>query len=172
MPTATREVRHLAQFDPDFTFGPFYIPGRPRAKGSQIRKGRFLGERDTVLQWMAIASAHLILERRRRESLGMSYSFPYAGNLRLDAVFIFDRPKVTPLTSPTAKNSYGDLDKLLRAVCDALAPGTFVYGHQTVAKAAVIADDSLITSISARKAFCEEMGEGWQQGAYIRLDAV
>ena len=157
--------------DPSWTFGPFHIPGRPRAKGSQIRKGRFLGERDTVLEWMAISSAWLVQERRRRELDG-ERCFPYEGTIRLDAVFIFDRPKSTPLTSPTAKNSYGDLDKLLRSICDALAPGTFVYNNQTVSKAAVIADDSLITAIEASKCFHEEAPPGYEQGAYIRLDAV
>src|SRR3982751_865662 len=109
---------------PCWDFGRLHIPGKPRAKGSQERKGKFLGERDIVMEWVATVSAYAIQERRRREAAG-DKSFPYEGTVCLEAVFVYERPKVSPLTKPTAKNNYGDLDKLLRSIGDALSPGKF-----------------------------------------------
>ncbi len=149
-----------------------HVPGKPRAKGSQERKGKFLGERDIVMEWVAKVSAYAIQERRRREAAGDKL-FPFTGNLRLETVFIYERPKVTSLTKPTAKNNYGDLDKLLRSIGDALSPGEFWLHRQKVAKSAVIADDSLIVEIGARKAFAPELGNPYATpGAYIRLNSV
>jgi Holliday junction resolvase RusA-like endonuclease len=160
-----------AYIGPDWWEFYIHVPGKPRAKGSQERKGKFLGERDIVMEWVAIVSAYAIQERRRREAQG-DKSFPYEGNLKLAASFVYERPKVSALTKPTAKNNYGDLDKLLRSIGDALSPGEFWLHRQKVAKSAVIADDSLITEITARKAFVGETGVGQSPGAYIRLISV
>ena len=149
-----------------------FVPGKPRAKGSQERKGKFLGERDIVMEWVATVAAYAMEERNRRRA-NCGDRFPYEGNLRLEAMFVYERPKVSALTKPTAKNNYGDLDKLLRSIGDALSPGEFWLHRQKVAKAAVIADDSLIVEIEARKAFREELGGIMPpQGAAIRLRSV
>ena len=148
-----------------------FVPGKPRAKGSQERKGKFLGERDTVMEWVATVSAYAIKERSRRICAG-DKSFPYAGNLKLRCVFVYDRPKKTALTAPTAKNNYGDLDKLIRSIGDALSPGEFWLHREVVAKAAVIADDSLITEIYAYKRFREIADGDLPAGAYIWLNSV
>lgn len=155
--------------DPDWTF-ELFVPGQPRAKGSQIRKGPFLGERDIVMRWVATVSAYAIQERSRRIAKG-DRSFPYAGNTQLRCVFIYDRPKTSSLTAPTAKNNYGDLDKLLRSIGDALSPGEFWLNREQVAKAAVIADDSLITEIIATKRF-RDTRDDLPAGAYIWLSSV
>ena len=167
--------------DPAFTFS-CYIPGRPLSKGSPQPKTRRRGNvsrtivADTpkTLRWMAEIAAYAVQERRRLEARG-ERSFPYEAPLHLKALFVYPRPLTGSLvTGPpvvcSGPNAVGDLDKLVRAVGDALPPGEIYLEdlRMRVAKAAVIKDDSKITRISAQKAFSDEV-DGLAPGCYLEL---
>ena len=167
--------------NPDWQFA-VYIPGRCRAKGSQEkeywRRGNKtvinLVERPNVQQWVAICAAYAIQERRRLEAQG-DRSFPYEERLKLWSLFVYDRPKSSSTPSPTPAKVYGDIEKLVRSVADALCPGEFYWKQPTgkmikVAKAAVIADDSLITRLGEpAKVFRDETVQNLPAGAYLLL---
>jgi hypothetical protein len=157
--------------DPAWTFD-IYIPGKSLPKGSQVRKGRFLGDPDHILEWVAICAAHAIKERNIRRASGDT-SFPYEERVKLWPLFVFDRPKRGTTDSPTSSNKYGDLDKLIRSVGDALAPGQFYLKSRSgyVSKAAVMADDSLITRMGEpAKVFSDETIQHLPAGAYLHLE--
>lgn len=157
-----------------------HIPGWPRAKGSQEtryyrKNGRTVAqlvEKDIVLRWVATASAYAMQERMKRQAHG-DRTFPYEGPVKLTCTFVYERPATQPTGPPITKSgvyAVGDLDKLLRAVGDALAQGTFTLNREKIAKAGVLYDDCLITQIVARKAFCDEVG--MLAGAHLILRNV
>lgn len=70
---------------------------------------------------------------------------PLHGYLILTARFFFDRPKSAPTRRfPSTKKDSGDVDKLVRAICDSLT------------KAGVIQDDALVVELHAHKLFCDD----------------
>jgi hypothetical protein len=156
------------RLDPSFTFTCF-VPGKPMAKGStetgfMKRNGRTVQvkvDREPVRDWVAAVAAAAILERQLPRAKGDD-PFPYEGPVTLKALFVFPRPPSQPVGPPvTCKGLYavGDLDKLVRAIGDALPPGSVSVGKSGSRKAplaGVILDDRLITEISARKAFVDE----------------
>jgi Holliday junction resolvase RusA-like endonuclease len=162
--------------DPAFTFDCF-VPGRPMAKGSpqpKTRRGHtIMIDRPAVMQWVATVAAHAYLQRHRRENVG-DKSFPYEAPLELKALFVFPRPRSGMMTVGlpiicVGPNAVGDLDKLVRAVGDALSPGTVTIDHQKLAKAAVIEDDRLITDFGkVLKRFTDQV-PGSQPGCYLKV---
>lgn len=167
--------------DPNWQFA-IYVPGRSRSKGSQEKRYRRYGnktvvhlvEREATNQWVAKCAGFAMQERMRRQARG-DRSFPYEERMKLWSLFVYDRPKSSSTPSPTGKTVYGDLEKLIRSVADALCPGTFVCKwpdgtEEVVAKAEVIADDSLITRFGEpAKAFSDETEQNLPAGAYLLL---
>lgn len=72
---------------------------------------------------------------------------PFKGAVRVHLRFVLPRPKATPKTLPTppAVKRNGDIDKLARAVLDALT-------------GPVLVDDSLVVELNCRKRIAE-LGE-------------
>jgi hypothetical protein len=147
-------------------------------KGSTESKPLRLGNRTRwvdvdrleVREWMSQVAKCALIERQRRVARGDT-SFPYEAPMMLQAWFVFDRPRTQPVGPPITsggrttkegiKAAFGDLDKLVRAIPDALESGqisTGKDGRTKVPKAAVIKNDSLITQIVCRKAFRDEAG--------------
>lgn len=107
----------------------FEIPGKAAPKGSRtvgFRKDGSVYTREAntrVGQWMKVAKEILEGEPELRP--------PY----RLQVFFVFERPKKGKYEYPVQ----GDLDKLVRALCDSLQA------------ASVIEDDKFIITIDAEK---------------------
>jgi Holliday junction resolvase RusA-like endonuclease len=167
--------------DPDWTFTSF-IPGKPMAKGSPqpktIRRGgqpfTFMVDRPDVMAWVAKVAGIATRDRMQRQAQG-DKSFPYEAPIELRCLFVYPRPATQPTGPPiihTGKYAVGDLDKLVRAIGDALTSGAVNVRNgnerSKTAKAAVIIDDSRITKIWTRKAFSDE-GYGLEPGVYIKL---
>jgi hypothetical protein len=181
------------QTDPAWEF-TVYIPGHPMPKGSTssipIRNGnrtRWIDvDKEEVREWVGVVAVYALAERRRREARG-DRSFPYAAAMRLNVLFVFERPTNQPTGPPIiaqgrpqkdgTKPAIGDLDKLVRSIGDAL-PDDKRYpnislgprGERKQPKAQVIADDRLITEIVARKAFTDEVNG--PAGCHLTLSAV
>lgn len=126
----------------------FTALGTPRPKGSlrHIGKGRMIEQTD-VKRWMA-----LIRNAIARQG-------PYQ---RLDGVpceaslaFSFERPKSAQNRLYPHVRSTGDLDKLVRAVLDAMQPKDDWLG--------IIDDDSQVVRISASKEY------GLEPGVHVTL---
>lgn len=174
--------------DPDWTFTVF-VPGHCMPKGSPEAHTRKFGntrkiviiDKTEVRLWMAAVAAHALQVRNARVARG-ERSFPYNAPMKLWSAFIFERPRTQPegppivasggTTKEGVKAAIGDLDKLIRAIPDALIPGRISlddHGKHWAPKASVIRDDCLITRMGEPvKAFRDEAG-GVPAGAYFKL---
>lgn len=125
----------------------FFVPGRPAPQGSKRHVGRgiLIESSKEVGPWrerIALA-AHSHAERLSTGPVG----------IRLD--FVMPRPKSAPKrTTPAATKRNGDIDKLSRAVLDALS-------------SIVFADDAQVVRLEATKRIAE-IGE--TPGVSIALD--
>lgn len=162
------------------------------AKGSPqpktIRQGgrpiTFMVDRPEVMAWVAKVAGIATRDRMQRQARG-DLSFPYAAPIEIQCLFVFLRPHTQPTGPPiihAGKYAVGDLDKLVRAIGDALTFGTVNVRNgkerSKTAKAGVIVDDSLITKSTARKAFSDERGLPMtgtdlpEPGCYLKLSAA
>lgn len=124
------------------------VPGKPLPKGSlkHVGRGRLV-EQTKVKDWMKEIQAHT-LEVYRGD--GPLFDAPVSAHL----VFRFPRPLAAKNRLYPHMRSAGDLDKLVRAVLDALQP-------------TVLADDSLVVSLQASK-FYENAN--YPAGVEIRIE--
>jgi Holliday junction resolvase RusA-like endonuclease len=112
------------------------VNGTPAPKGSfKIRRGRITNDNERTKPWQELvqwAALDAMVPHR--------HLFPLRGPLAVTIVFTVPRPKSLPkrVLWPTAKR---DLDKLLRAVFDALTA------------AGVIQDDGQIVVVRASKVY-------------------
>lgn len=138
----------------------FSVVGRPIPQGSKRHVGRgILVESSNVKPWRDSIVATAI------EAAGMDWC-GYAGPVRMEVTFAFRRPKSHYRTGANAdllrngaptfpsNQANGDLDKLLRAVFDALTT------------AAVIRDDSQVVEVSAGKIY---LSPDQREGAEITV---
>ena len=129
----------------------FHVPGTPAPQGSKIRTRYGMREssqrvkpgRDVVTQCAAVAADD--------EHILGSLEPPYA----VEMWFYIARPRTTRATHPVAP-TIGDLDKLTRAVGDALT------------KSGLIVDDRFIIRLTAEKQWAGSDGPG----AVIRVSEV
>ena len=184
-PTA-EYLAQQARRDPDWSF-TCHVPGHAMPKGSPAAKAlkhgpRYIGvivEREEVNAWVAKVAGIATRDRMRLVAQG-DRSFPYEAPVELRALFVFPRPHTQPEGPPiVCQGAYavGDLDKLVRAIGDALPSGQVSAGpggRTKVPKAAVIKDDSLITSILTRKAFSDQTRrrQKLEPGVYFKLAAA
>lgn len=142
-------MRHLITVD---------VPGRPRTKGS-LKGGRTPDGRDRMVdtplskQWRATVAdavkpliADIEKVERGKTWWRLRPGWPIAGAVKVEVTFFFERTGVAEL--PTGRN-FGDIDKLLRNVLDALKD------------AGLYTDDSLVMDVRGAKYF------GAQEGAWI-----
>lgn len=137
----------------------FFVPGVPRPQGSMqaiVSKstGRaFMKQSPTVVEWrnVVVAKAWDAVEQSNWQVLD-------EGPVYLYTAFYFQRPKSHSRKRRESdggiKHDGADLDKLVRAIGDAL----------TVA--GVIGDDRQIASIAARKLYAEKPGD---EGAVVMV---
>jgi Holliday junction resolvase RusA-like endonuclease len=137
----------------------FTVPGVPAPQGSLTRTS--YGVRQSNPQTMpwrnAVAAA--ALEASNGGEL-------YAGPVRLEATFVFARPRghyrtgrhagLLKPSAPLWRTQAPDLDKLLRAVCDALT-------------GVVVVDDAQIVETTARKCYG---GPNFVPGAWIIIEPI
>jgi len=131
----------------------FFVPGTPAPQGSKryIGRGISLESSKALPTWR-----HDIRTAAQDYATQVPWSMPFTGQpLTMGLVFVMPRPTSTPKrrTPPAIKRP--DLDKLLRAVCDALTTVLFT-------------DDSAITRLTAAKRLAD-IGE--TPGAHIVLTA-
>ncbi|RLU79261.1 hypothetical protein CTZ27_37085 [Streptomyces griseocarneus] len=130
---------------------------RPAAQGSKrhVGKGRLIEQSRRVAPWRAAVEA-----AARSAATEHGLDGPLDGPLSVEVTFTVRKPASAPKRRrswPITRDS-GDLDKLQRAVFDAL----------TVA--GVIADDSRIVEVTARKVYpVEDIGALDAPGARIRI---
>lgn len=131
-----------------------FVAGVPRPQGSKRHVGRgiLIEASREVGPWReAIAAAVLGAGVKRQE-----------GPVAVELVFLFDRPKAhygakgLKEGAPKWKASRPDVDKLSRAVLDALVP-------------VVLRDDALVVRLVAEKRWAEE---GERPGVLVRILAV
>lgn len=111
------------------------VPGIPRPKGSlrHVGKGRLV-EQTKVKDWMGDIRKHTAAYA----PWGPLFDVP----VKAELVFRFPRPAAAKNRLYPHMRSVGDLDKLVRAVLDALQPE-------------ILADDSLVVELQASKLYEE-----------------
>ena len=138
----------------------FYVPGRPRATGSMraVGPGVMIEQNPHVKEWRARVAGFA--------SDAMSGAVPIQSPVRVTALFLYDRPKSHYRTGRNAgelretapafpgSRNFGDLDKLLRAVFDAMV-------------GVALHDDSLVVAVTSRKDFADH---GEQAGVWIEVE--
>ena len=127
-----------------------WVPGKPLPKGSlrHVGNGRMI-EQTKVKDWMKEIQAHILDVYPNPTPL-------FDTAVRAEITFWFPRPLAAKNRLYPHMRSVGDLDKLVRAVLDALQP-------------TILADDSLVVSLTASK-FYE--GDGKPQGAWITVEEL
>lgn len=128
-----------------------FVPGTPAPQGSKSFKG-FRGGRGVLIE-----SSKAVGPWRERVAFAAhthDNTGPWDCAVTLDLAFVMPRPKSTPKRSTPPAIRRPDLDKLIRAICDAL---TDVW----------ITDDSRIVDLHASKRIAE-LGE--TPGAHITLE--
>lgn len=127
-----------------------WVPGKPLPKGSlrHIGNGRMI-EQTKVKDWMKEIRSHILEIYPNPVPL-------FQSPVRAEITFWFPRPLAAKNRLYPHMRSVGDIDKLVRAVLDALQP-------------VVLADDSLVVSLMANK-FYE--ADGKPQGAWITIEEM
>ncbi len=122
----------------------FFVPGIAAPQGSKrhVGGGRLIESSKKVAPWRKDVGREATIAMRGREVV--------QGPVKVEFCFYFDRPKfhygtgrnagIVKPSAPAEHMTYPDLDKLVRATCDALT-------------GIVWEDDSQVTGIIARKAY-------------------
>ena len=120
------------------------VEGNPVPQGSfrHVGNGRIISAnpklnawRDTIAQQIATQTAHRLIE----------------APIRLQLVFTLPRPKSVPISRRATPTTKPDLDKLTRAVMDAISLERYCQ---------VIKDDSLVTDLHAAKRYADHTPTG------------
>lgn len=159
--------------------------GSPEPKTLKIN-GRYhtkVRDKTEVMAWVAKAAGIARQEKQRLIARG-DLSFPYEAPVALSALFAYRRPRTQPagppivsggrVTKEGVRSAIGDLDKLVRAIGDALGLGTFSvddHGKIRASRAGVIKDDRLITDFGdgPYKRFVDQVRPIAQPGCYVTL---
>lgn len=124
---------------------PLFVPGSPAPQGSKrhVGNGRMIESSAAVGPW------------RERVALAVhNEHWPLlAGPVAVDLTFVMPRPKSTPKTRTPPATKRPDLDKMARAILDALTGITF-------------ADDAQVVELVAIKRLA---GPGCQPGVWITV---
>jgi crossover junction endodeoxyribonuclease RusA len=135
-----------------------HAAGMPIPKGSMkhIGNGRMVDQTKTK-PWMKAIRKAALEEWNRVKSVDLMQPFVIDVPVSVFIEFYFPRPLAAKNRLYPHKRSVGDIDKLSRAVLDALQP--------TKTEPGVLADDSLVVDLSAHKRYSET---GYA-GAYIAV---
>lgn len=123
-----------------------FVPGKPAAQGSKrhVGGGRLIEQSKAVAPWRTSVSWHVAQAHT---------GAPLDGALRVVLDFVMPRPSSTPKTRTPAAVKRPDLDKLTRAMFDAMS-------------GIVWRDDSQVVDVTARKRIAS-VDE--QPGARVRV---
>lgn len=131
----------------------FFVPGEPKSQGSMKTVTPKGGTKPVVIH-----SNKALVPWRRTVAQAADYLVrePFYGGVTVDLTFFMHRPKSVTRPHPITRSSY-DLDKLIRAVFDALTDS------------GAIEDDSRVVEARARKVYVTELVNA---GVQIRIDAL
>ena len=133
----------------------FVVEGVPQAQGSMrsFGRGRMTHSNPKLTAWRTRVLTIAVSEARTQK-----WNPHPDTSLKVTAYFFFERPKHTKYGAYPAGKP--DLDKLQRAIGDALSPK---YGTK------IIADDARIVKWDARKYW---VNTGGKPGVYIRIETL
>lgn len=105
----------------------FFAPGAPAPQGSKrhIGNGRMIESSKLLGPWRERVSWFAVQAMKR-------YGPPITGAVVMDLDFVMPRPKSTPKTKTTPAIKRPDIDKLTRAILDALSGVAYVDDSQVV----------------------------------------
>lgn len=145
----------------------FFVPGLPRPQGSMkpmmARGGRgriYMKQSPHLYEWRekVQVEAQRVMATRVAEA---GEEFPITGPVMLEVAFYFDRPKSHPKIQPERdrgiKSNGADLDKLVRAIGDALT------------NSGIFEDDRQVASLVARKRYVGPPSGVDEQGAWVSI---
>jgi len=159
----------MSRSDPVWTCS-FFVCGVPRPKGNHVAvcprnctgRGRpFITETwsgkqgERLREW----TKTIIVESKKHRPPS-----PLVGAVELDVAFYFPRPKKPKSEYPAGR--VGDLDKLLRAVCDAIQ----VNVKKGTPKGCLVVDDNQFCGGILARRYCDEANP--DAGARITLRAL
>jgi crossover junction endodeoxyribonuclease RusA len=136
----------------------FFAPGQPAAQGSKrhVGNGVMLETNPHLKSWRSVVAGACL-----DATSALLIETPIHRCLRMEIIFFYPRPQAhygkrkgeryLKPTAPTHKQSTPDLDKLVRAIGDALKGVAYV-------------DDALVVELQAAKVYTEA-----QAGAHITL---
>ena len=122
----------------------FHVPGRPAAQGSKrhVGNGRFIEASKYLPAWRQAVTA------QAQAIVNASDWQPADGPIQLHVDFFLARPKSVPVTKRAFRTKAPDIDKLVRAVCDALTD------------AEVWLDDSQVVKLISTKNYADDVDPG------------
>lgn len=131
----------------------FFVPGEPVSQGSMKTVTPKGGTKPVVIH-----SNKALAPWRRTVAQAADYLVrePFYGGVTVDLTFFMLRPKTVTRPHPITRSSY-DLDKLIRAVFDALTDS------------GAIEDDSRVVEVSSRKLYVSKITEA---GVNIAISAI
>lgn len=133
-------------------YGPPVPKGSMRCIGGKGRRHQLIDDkRDRLAPWEAALTRGAAALARH-----LTGQAPLTGPVRVDVTFTLARPRTVSRAQPTTRNT-GDVDKLSRALLDALTAGG-VWG-----------DDSQATELTARKRYAGTPGALDRPGAVIHI---
>lgn len=120
----------------------FYVPGKPIPQGSMthVGNGRMI-HKPELIQWRLLVHHLAVIAARRA-----GWTLPIDEPVSIKATFWLERPKRPRWDVPAVKP---DLDKLCRAIGDALSPKN---------GAGVLAEDSRIVAWDVAKNYRDQPG--------------
>lgn len=134
-----------------------FVPGRPAPQGSKRYLGKSGGKGITVESSKAVAPWRADVREEALKVWGTDRA-PLLDALKIELDFVMPRPASTPKTRTPPASKRPDLDKLARAVLDAIG------------SAGVWKDDSQVTHLNASKRLAElDEAPGCQIRIYSRL---
>lgn len=156
-------------------FGKGSIEPQKGKNGNVMKRAsgaRVIGDKKEAYEWVNKIAAHTLQKRNRLIAAGYD-PFPYRGPVKVKALFVYERPHTMPMGDPimeTGAYAQSDLDKLQRALGDALTPTRDLRWPM----GDVLAGDNYITWWSdVRKKFTDQIdwhGVTPAAGVYFRLE--
>lgn len=135
----------------------FFVPGKPAAQGSKrhVGGGRMIESSKEVGPWrerVALA-AHMSMVAAGdvHDEIGL-----LTGPVAVDLLFVLPRPKSAPKRTTPPASKRPDVDKLARAVLDAVTD-------------VIIRDDAQVVDLRARKRVAELDGSMARAGVYVTV---
>lgn len=131
----------------------FFVPGIPAPQGSKkyVGNGRMIESSKAVRPWRDTITYHA-----QQAAEDPAWGGPYLANA-VQMTFVLPRPKSVTVKSRPLPTVKPDIDKLVRAVLDALTASRIYH------------DDASVVEIRAEKKYEQD---GWSPGVWVRVTAA